>query len=105
VWEPILPTDYSSPDTAVLGRLSDPRVAQYWDKNHLFAEQLRRKVECDGGQPQPSCCKSDGIPWDEVSVYGQDVRWDSQLPRSVFLNGPVVHALDFSHVVTDLLAK
>ena len=105
VWEPILPTDYSSPGTAVLARLSDPRVAQYWDKNHLFAEQLGRKIEADATQPKPKCCTQKGIQWDEVAVYSQDTHWDTQLPHAVYLNGPVVRSVDFSKVVTDLLSK
>jgi hypothetical protein len=103
VWEPILPTDYSGPGTAILTRLSDSRVEQYWDKNHLFAEQLRRKIESDASQPQPSCCTRKGILWDEVAVYPKDAHWDGQLPRAVYLNGPVVHSLDFSKMVADLL--
>lgn len=105
MWEPILPTDYSRPGTAVLARLSDPRVEQYWDKNHLFAEQLGHKIESDAGQPKPKCCNLKGIPWDEVAVYSQDAHWNEQLPRAVFLNGPVIRALDFSTVVTDLLSR
>jgi len=105
VWEPILPTDYSSPGTAVLARLSDSRAGQYWDKNHLFAEQLGRRIEGDATQPKPNCCTRKGIQWDEVAVYGQDAHWDTQLPRAVYLNGPVVRSVDFSKVVTDLLSK
>jgi hypothetical protein len=105
VWEPILPTDYSSPGTAVLARLSDPRVAQYWDKNHLFAEQLGLRIEADATQPKPNCCTRKGIQWDEVAVYGRGAHWDTQLPRAVYLNGPVVRSVDFSKVVTDLLSK
>lgn len=105
VWEPILPTDYASPGSGVLSRLSDPRVAQYWDRNHLFAEQLGHKIEFDADHPKPNCCTREGIQWDEVAVYSQDAHWDSQLPRAVFLNGPVVRALDFSKVVTDLLSE
>jgi hypothetical protein len=105
VWEPILPTDYSSPGTAVLGRLSDPRVTQYWDKNHLFAEQLGRKIEADAAQQKPNCCTRRGIQWDEVAVYSQDTQWDGQLPRAVYLNGPVVHSADFSNSVNSLLSK
>ena len=105
MWEPILPTDYSSPGTAILARLSDPRVAQYWDKNHLFAEQLQHQIESDATEPQPNCCTRKGIPWDEVAVYPQGARWDEQLPRAVFLNGPVVRAVDFSTVVTGLLSQ
>jgi hypothetical protein len=105
VWEPILPTDYSSPGTGVLKRLNDQRVAQYWDKNHLFAKQLGRRIETDAGQPRPKCCTRKSIPWDEVAIYSQDAHWDSQLPRAVYLNGPVVHSLDFSDTVNDLLPK
>ena len=105
MWEPILPTDYSSPGTAVLARLSDPRVEQYWDKNHLFADQLGRAIESDAGQPQPKCCSRKGVQWDEVAVYDRAARWNGQLPRAAFLNGPVVHSLDFSKAVTDLLSK
>jgi hypothetical protein len=105
VWEPILPTDYSSPGTGVLARLSDARVEQYWDKNHLFAERLESRLKTDEGHPQPSCCNRHGIQWDEVAVYKQGLRWDDQLPRAVFLDGPVVHALTFANVVTELLSK
>ncbi len=104
MWEPILPTDYSSPGTAVLARLSDPRVAQYWDKNHLFAEQLGLRIEADPGQPKPNCCTRKGIQWDELAAYSPEVRWDGQLPRAVYLNGPVVRSLDFSKAVADLLS-
>jgi len=105
VWEPVLPTDYSNPSAGVLARLSDPRVAQYWDKNHLFAERLASRLKTDEGHPQPSCCNRGGIQWNEVAVYGRDAYWDGQLPRAAFLDGPVVHALGFANVVEELLPK
>ena len=105
VWEPILLTDYYSPGTTVLSRLPDPRVSQFWDKNHLFAEELARKLESDPAHPKPNCCTQHGIHWDEVAVYPKDAYWDHQLPRASFLNGPVVQASDFSRVVPDLLSK
>lgn len=105
IWEPILPTDYSSPGTAVLARLSDTRAEQYWDKGHLLAAQLRREFESDAGHPRPNCCTRNGIQWDEVAVYRQGANWNGQLPRAAFLNGPVVHSLDFANVVTQLLSE
>jgi hypothetical protein len=105
VWEPILPTDYSSPGSGVLARLSDPRVSQYWDKNHLFAEQLARRLKSDPEHPRPRCCDESGIDWDEVAVYRQVESWDDKLPRAVFLDGPVIHALGFANVVAELLSK
>jgi hypothetical protein len=88
----------------VLARLSDPRVAQYWDKDHLFAQELGHKLESDTDHPRPQCCTRKGIQWDEVVVYSQDARWDTQLPRAVFVAGPVVNALNLSKVVADLLS-
>jgi len=105
VWEPILPTDYSSPGTGVLARLSDPRVAQYWDKDHLFAAQLEHELAADADHPKPNCCTRNGIQWDQVAVYAQDARWDGQLPRAVFLDGPVVRAGEFSKALATLLSK
>jgi hypothetical protein len=78
---------------------------QYWDKNHLFAEELGRRLESDPGHPRPDCCTRHAVHWDEVAVYRQDAHWDIQLPSAVFLNGPVVYAPDFSRVVTDLLSR
>lgn len=88
-----------------MARLSDPRVTQYWDKNHLFAERLASRLKTDEGHPQPGCCNRHGIEWDEVAVYDQDAHWDGQLPRAAFLDGPVVHAVSFANVVHELLSK
>ena len=87
-----------------MARLSDPRVTQYWDKNHLFAAQLARRLKSDSEHPRPSCCDQHGIDWDEVAVYRQDAQWGDQLPRAVFLDGPVVHALGLADVVDELLS-
>jgi hypothetical protein len=105
VWEPILPTDYSCPGTGVLSRLSDPRVAQYWDKDHLFAAQLEHELAADADHPKPHCCAYKGIPWDEVAVYAPEAKWDGQLPRAAFLDGPVVRAREFSTALASLLSK
>lgn len=103
IWEPILPTDYSSPGTAVLGRLSDSRVSQYWDKEHLFATELARRIQADPDQPKPQCCTRKDIPWDEVAVYDQAALWGGQLPRAAYLNGPVVLSTAFADSVARLL--
>lgn len=89
----------------MLARLSDPRVAQYWDQNHLFAAQLERELTSDSDHPKPHCCTRKRIQWDEVAVYDREARWDDQLPRAVFLDGPVVRARDFSNVVAGLVSK
>jgi hypothetical protein len=40
VWEPVLPTDWGAPSTAALNRISDGRVAQYWDKHRLVSKSM-----------------------------------------------------------------
>ena len=89
----------------MLARLSDTRVTQYWDKNHLFATQLGERLKADAAYPHPNCCKGRGFDWDEVAVYRQDVLWAEHLPRAVFLDGPIVDSLNFANTVTDLLSK
>jgi hypothetical protein len=56
VWEPVLPTDWSSPSPAALSRLSDSRVAQFWDKNRLISHSM-------GEHDRRS------IVWDYLAVY------------------------------------
>jgi hypothetical protein len=56
VWEPMLPTDWERPNTHVLERLSDPRVIQVWDSNHLIAGLIERGAS---GR-RPRCCDRNG---------------------------------------------
>jgi hypothetical protein len=92
VWEPILPTDFSAPSTSVLRRAFDLRVRQYWDPNHLVAEQMRADARLP--QPEQDCCTRSGLLWDLVAVYPKGARWDSQMPPAVVFNGPVVDVKD-----------
>ena len=41
IWEPILPTDWNRPTSAVLDRLSDRRAIQWWDKQHVLATAVQ----------------------------------------------------------------
>jgi hypothetical protein len=86
IWEPILPTDWNRPTSTVLDRLSDRRVVQWWDKQHLIARLLK---ESDGGQ-DPGCCRRNGTLWDVIAVYPPGTRWEETLPPPQFFAGPVV---------------
>ena len=96
VWEPILPTDWMPPTTGALGRLSDRRIKQFWDKNHRLA-----KLMADGrvGQLQPDCCNRNGILWDLIAVYPEGAEWFEVLPRATVFNGPVVRVMQSSKVL------
>ena len=91
IWEPMLPTDWWAPTTAVLRRLSDARVRQYWDPDHVFAKRL----EADARPPQPTqqCCVRSGVLWDLAAVYRAGVTWTDRLPTATMFNGPVVDAI------------
>lgn len=83
VWEPILPTDWFRPSRFVQHRITDSRAAQFWDKNHLVAKELRTHL------PESQLDGRSKILWDVVAVYPKAALWDS-VP--VFFGGPVVRA-------------
>ncbi|HJT69012.1 MAG TPA: hypothetical protein VJ731_02360 [Terriglobales bacterium] len=83
VWEPILPSDWSRPTRPVLGRISDNRVIQFWDKDHLIAKQLSAQLHTK----QPTCCRHSGTLWDLVALYPKDTSWNRSEPT--YVDGPV----------------
>ena len=91
VWLPILPTDFTAPNTSVLARLRDARVRQFWDPDHAVAKAISRGGQ---GQPEPDCCDQGGILWDIAAVYTKGQRWDDGMPAAVVLNGPVADVTD-----------
>lgn len=86
IWEPILPTDWNSPTSGVLSRLSDRRVFQWWDKQHLIAHLLQQSA---AGQ-DPQCCRRNGTLWDVIAVYPPGAQWMETLPPPALFAGPVV---------------
>ena len=70
----------------VRGRISDPRVIQYWDKHHLVAQELSRQLSSE-----PTCCRRKGILWDLAALYAAQAQWGSSPP--IFDDGPVVNAV------------
>jgi hypothetical protein len=88
----MLPTDWAAPASAVLRRLSDRRVRQYWDPNHLLAAQMKKNARAP--QPVQDCCVRSGILWDLVAVYGRGSTWSDQMPPATVFNGPVVNVTD-----------
>jgi hypothetical protein len=89
VWEPILPTDWRPPSGNTLARISDRRVRQFWDANHVVAIALDEIVRRKPLRPEPSCCVQKGFYWDDAILYAAHAQW-KDAPASVFWNGPVV---------------
>jgi hypothetical protein len=92
VWEPILLTDLAPPISSVLGRLSDRRVRQFWDRDHLLSAQMKK----DTRPPQPGqdCCERKGHLWDLAAVYPAGTTWTDRLPTATIFNGPVIDLID-----------
>src|SRR5436190_20001347 len=76
VWEPMLPTDWARPSGMVQSRISDSRVVQFWDKDHLVAKELRQQLS-----DNQICCQRNGIIWDAAAVYPRDMQWSSTAPE------------------------
>jgi hypothetical protein len=76
IWEPVLPTDFVAPSTAVLTRIPDVRAAQYWDRkralSHLLGERNRSTVV-----------------WDHIAVYAPRMLWQDAPPKPIYADGPV----------------
>ena len=79
VWEPVLPTDWGAQSTAALNRISDGRVAQYWDKDRLVSKSMGERDK-----------KS--IVWDHIAVYGPGATWHQK--TALFADGPVIKVLE-----------
>jgi hypothetical protein len=92
VWQPMLPTDWVAPASSVLRRLSDRRVQQYWDPNHLLATQMKKDARAP--QPAQDCCIRSGILWDLAAVYERGSTWSDRMPTATVVNGPVVDVTD-----------
>lgn len=71
VWEPILPTDWARPSGMVQSRVSDTRVIQFWDKDHLVATQLKQAFPTS----RKLCCQRNGVLWDVAAVYSSGLEW------------------------------
>jgi hypothetical protein len=81
IWEPVLPTDWSSPSTAALRRISDTRAAQFWDKGRLISHSMG---EHDRGS----------LVWDYVAVYPAGPVWVDRPPQALYEGGPVVRVTE-----------
>jgi hypothetical protein len=81
VWEPVLFTDWSSPSTATLARISVTRAAQFWDKGRVISQSMG---EHDRGS----------IVWDYIAVYPVGAVWDQSPPQPLYSGGPVIQVID-----------
>jgi hypothetical protein len=82
----MLPTDWGKPGTSAMQRLSDRRVRQYWDPEHMVAAALK----ASSTSPHPSCCDRKGILWDLTAAYPPGTEWRDGLPSPILFDGIIV---------------
>jgi hypothetical protein len=90
IWQPMLSTDWGKPGSAVMRRLSDGRVRQFWDANREVARAFEQSFQ--EREPGPACCFKDGIWWDLMAVFPPGGEWKDNLPEPVLLEGTVDEA-------------
>ena len=88
IWEPVLFSDWSSPSTATLGRISDIRATQFWDKGRLISHSM-------GEHDRHS------VVWDYVAVYPPGVIWEDGPPEALYHGGPVVRVTEPVRIALD----
>ena len=93
IWEPVLPIDFMAPSTRTLGRISDTRARQYWDKGRLLSKAMG---ETDGNS----------IVWDRILVYPRGTVWGEGPPAHLFADGTVVDVIpEFKAALTKALQE
>ena len=72
----------------VQSRVSDLRVVQFWDKDHLVAKELKQQFPSS----RKFCCQRNGILWDVAVVYPSKVEWGAAAPT--YFGGAVLDVAD-----------
>ena len=72
----------------VQSRVSDLRVAQFWDKDHLVAKELKQQFP----DSHKLCCQKNGILWDVAALYPSEVEWGTAAPT--YFGGAVLDVAD-----------
>ncbi len=93
VWEPVLWSDLTPPLTKVLARVSDGRVAQFWDPGRLLSADLVQALRARPGEAHDDP-DDDDIVWDCVAIYPPGARWEEALPAPAYIDCPVVRVIE-----------
>jgi hypothetical protein len=88
VWNPILPTDWSTPGARDRSRLTDARVAHFWDPRHTVTAAIQRSGEA--ARLDPGCCFKKDRWWDFAAVFPPGVRWEAGSPRPSMVGGTII---------------
>ena len=95
VWEPVIATDLAPPTSAVLARIPDPRVSQYWDRSNALSQTLRRAAARDWKElPIRRELRDARVVWDYLLLFPAGAEWpDAGPPPPEFAGGTVVDTI------------
>ena len=99
VWEPILVTDAAGVTRPALARITDRRVAQFWDKGHQLSKHMGGPAAFGPTSGAKIRFDMEEHVWDFVAVYAPGFRWQDSGASPSFAAAPVVE------VVGDLRAQ
>ena len=77
VWEKVLITDRTGPNTRALARIRDRRVVQFWDKDRLLSHAMGESEKTE-------------MVWDWAGIYTKGATWNGAAPQPVYSGRPVV---------------
>lgn len=80
----MLPTDWFTPTSGTLARISDPRAVQFWDHDHVVSRLLSAALPAG----QPNCCRRGGALWDDIVLFPAGRRLGTAPPS--WISGPIV---------------
>ena len=81
IWEPVLPTDWTSPSTSTLKRIADSRASQFWDKSRLISHSM--------GEHDRRA-----VVWDFIAIYERGAIWNDRPPHPLYQGGPVIRVIE-----------
>lgn len=98
VWERVgrsrfAPAATRPPSSSVLSRISDVRVAQFWDGGQLTSAALRDAARQHPEWPSGEL-RNAGVIWDTVFVFAPGGRWDDAPPMPSYVGGDVANVID-----------
>ena len=88
VWEPIFDAD-PAPTPKLFGNITDRRVLQLWDPDHIISDEMRASELAHPGSPPQARTRTSsvdsGIMYDTVAIFPAGARWDATLPAPGYL--------------------
>lgn len=97
MWEPVLLRDIAPPTTAVLGKLSDARIEQFWDRDRLLSDTLLAMARAHPERLAPhdvSRLAKGTVLWDLIALFAKGARWETEPPFPGYYGGPVLSVLN-----------